>query len=95
MQKVTCLVSAHYYENSNIEQPNWNAKGSVKFKFMVNPEDVFHAEEIFVKSIIELLQGLSNVKVRYTYSSYELLFHDFIDLEGYEFKFNELLEKCY
>ena len=100
--KTLVQITAQYYENYAFGNddydgvPSWKPKGEQIFKMYVDETDDFlYAEEHCIEAIKQLLEGESNKFCRYEYVGYEIIFHEPIELTGFDEKLEAILKAKY
>ena len=93
---VKVIVTAQYYENYNIDNPesnlHWKPKGGVDFVIELNPDILFYSDPNFVFG--KMLKKHCDEYSKYEYSSYEIKWQEPI-LLGTAEEFNEMTKKLF
>lgn len=100
--KTLVQITAQYYENYAFGNddyngvPSWKPKGGQVFNMRVDDTDDFlYAEEDCIAVIKQLLEEKSNEYCRFEYIEHEIIFHEPVELVGFDDKLNALLAKKY
>lgn len=100
--KTLVQITAQYYENYALHNddyngvPSWKPKGGQVFTMRIDDTDnFFYYKEECVAVIKELLQEESNNFCRYEYIEHEIIFHEPVELTGFDEKLEIMLAKKY